>query len=489
MKLIALFLALAILPLQKRFTGSPEASTRAPQYTQGTARYFNMVPGGQQGDFVIVKENGLPGVWNNASAQWLVTPGGFSEVFFATANQLYYTDLEGYAGFGRIQPGFEKDGPYDSARFSCPFPAIAYYPSREDVQYICLKMDGRWTVRGVDDFLISALGSTPEAAVNYVKNTPRKPDNESNAEFIMREFREMPSHYLHDISAANDSEADGLFICLAETPYAGPYYISGVPNGWPVVAEFGTFGVKNGVLALAYGEFYCYDNESSYWYEDLSVEPPYIPLNVVTHYAAAYDAIQGTDGGLFFGSQEDSGYGLHLRPDGSHKYGDVFLHFRSDGTYTPFSHPDWWEDDWKFSLDLSFREFYFDYEFQAFLSGREYDEDALWNKAKKIYLNANNWSEFTERYPMSTEGYDSEKGALKLVFAEDIFPPVFVPMSAKDAEKLLRDIKKYGTDELVWWYSRGIDDDGFLYASRVSVGWPVNWPGQPNGRSFEYIAE
>ena len=58
-----------------------------------------------------------------------------------------------------------------------------------------------------------------------------------------------------------------------------------------------------------------------------------------------------------------------------------------------------------------------------------------------------------------------------------------------ELEKCGKQVKKYGTDELVWWYSKGIDDDGFLYASHVYVGWPVNWPGLPNGRSFEYIAE
>lgn len=113
----------------------------------------------------------------------------------------------------------------------------------------------------------------------------------------------------------------------------------------------------------------------------------------------------------------------------------------------------------------------------------------MWNKAKKIYLNSSSNAQFIDRYPMTADGYDSEKGALKLVFGENVFPPVYIPMSAKDGEKLLRDIMKYGTDELVWWYTRGIDDDGYLYASHVYVGWPANWPGLPNGRSFEYIAE
>jgi len=476
MKLIALFLALAILPIQKSFTGSPDASTRAPQFEQGVVRYFNLTPGGQQGNLVIVKENGLPGMWNNATAQWQILPGGVRELFFATANQFYYTNLEGHAGFGRIQPGFEKRGPYDSATFSCPFTAITFYPSREDVQYIWLQIGGRWAVRGVDGFVVPA-------------DAPRKPADESNADYVMRQFRKLDASSMHMAAQTHDNKGKGVYVTLTETPYAGPYYLPGIPADGTVFPEYGIFGVKDGVLTLACAEFYCWEDDGFYWYEDFGVEPPYIPLNMVTRYAAGFDGIKGTDGGVFYGTKEDACYGLHLRPDGSYKFGKVYLHINSDGTYTPFGHSDWWEDDWRFPMDLSFREFYFDYEFQFYRSDPEYDVDAVWEKAKKIYLKANNWSEFTERYPMSTEGYDNEKGALKLVFAEDIFPPVFVPMSAKDAENLLRDIKKYGTDELVWWYSRGIDEEGYLYASHVSVGWPVNWPGQRQGRIFEYIAE
>ena len=33
-------------------------------------------------------------------------------------------------------------------------------------------------------------------------------------------------------------------------------------------------------------------------------------------------------------------------------------------------------------MSMSFLEFYFDYEFSAYQSGDDYDEEELWNKAK-----------------------------------------------------------------------------------------------------------
>ena len=489
MKLIALLLALTILPLQKSFTGSPDASTNAPQYTQGTTRYFNMTPGGQQGNLVVVKENGLPGIWNNSASKWLVTPGGFREVFFATSNQLYYTDLEGRVGFGQLQPGFEESGPYDSKDFSCPFAEAAYYPSRNKVQYICLRMDGAWTVVGADGFLSSAMGSSPKDAVAFMQEANRKPENESNAVYVMRQFRELVSPYLHSRAEAKDPDAPGLFISILETPYAGPYFLSDVPAGCSATPEYGILGVKNGVLTLVCGEFYCPDNDNSYWYEDYSAEPPYIPLNAVTYDAARFDAIPGTDGGVFFGTKEDGGYGIHLRPDGSYKFGETFLHFRDDGTYTPFGHSDWWEDDWKIPAEMDFREFFFAYEFQAYNSDPDYDEDAIWEKAKKIYLKANPAYLFSERDPMIPEGYDSERQAMKMVISRNACPSFFIPMNAQDAEKLLRDYKKYGPDELIWWYSRGIDNEGYDYVTEARIGWPLNWPGLKKEKYFEYKAE
>ena len=74
MKLIALAIALAILPIHKSFTGSPESSSSAPAYTAGQARYFNLPPGGMPGNLVVVRENGRLDVVENRNLRSVADP-------------------------------------------------------------------------------------------------------------------------------------------------------------------------------------------------------------------------------------------------------------------------------------------------------------------------------------------------------------------------------------------------------------------------------
>lgn len=490
MKLIALFLTLAILPLQKSFTGSPDASTNAPEYRQGTTRYFNMTPGGQQGNLVVVKENGKPGIWSNTYAKWVVKPGGAAELFFSQSDQLFFTNKEGRAGFGHFLPGFDSEEPIDPKKlFRFPFPEVAYYPSRQDVQYICLKMEGRWAVLGAEGFLTSPLEQTAEKAVaNWQDNRSvfgKNPD-ESNAAFVMRQYKEQVSHYLHASRIASDPDAPGAYISLVETPCAGPYYLPNVPAGAALSAEGGIFGVKDNVMALAMGSFYCWNDDEYYYYEDLSVEGPYIPRNSVTFEAAQYPAIKGSDGGVFFGSQDDNGYGVHLRPDMSVKFGSVYLHFNPSYGYEPFDHPGWWEDEWKIPMDMTFRDFYLAYEFSAYCQYEygfieEYDTEQFYEKAKKIFLKATGGSVYTFNHPMKADSYNSEKQALKMVIENSPLDSFYIPMGQKDAEKLMQYAAKHGTDNLVWWYERDVDEWEEEYVSSAHVGWD-------GGKVFEYKA-
>ena len=89
---------------------------------------------------------------------------------------------------------------------------------------------------------------------------------------------------------------------------------------------------------------------------------------------------------------------------------------------------------------------------------------------------------------MMPEAYDPERKALKLVIAEDMCPPFYVPMTAREAQNLIRDYNKYGPDELVWWYERGIDNHENMYVSRAGIGWPDKSPGHPTGKVFYYSA-
>lgn len=435
MKLIALAIALAILPIHKSFTGSPESSSLAPAYTAGQARYFNLTPGGMQGNLVVVRENGLPGLWNNTTGAWQIQPGGVQELFFATSSLLFYTSLEGRAGYGNVQPGFEESPALDSKDLYFPFPEASYYPSRTEMKYICLRMEGRWAVLGADGFLLPGIGSNPQGAISILKGAPRKAPDESNEAFILREFREMPSATLHGGATAREKGTKGLFISLVETPYAGPYFLPDAKPDASYLPEYGIFGVRDGVLTLAFGCFINMETGNYHWYEDLSVEEPYIPLNSVSRTATHWDP-----------------------------------------------------NNWKIPIDMSFREFYFAYEFNRYVNDPDYDEDEVWEEGKYKFLRANSFTAVGSRYPMMPEAYDPERKALKLVIAEDMCPPFYVPMTAREAQNLIRDYNKYGPDELVWWYERGIDNHENMYVSRAGIGWPDKSPGHPTGKIFHYSA-
>ena len=84
-------------------------------------------------------------------------------------------------------------------------------------------------------------------------------------------------------------------------------------------------------------------------------------------------------------------------------------------------------------LSILLLSFAFAYEFQAYNSDPDYDEEAIWEQAKRIYLKANPGYLFGERHPMIPEGYD--------------------------------------------------------YVTEARIGWPLNWPGLKKEKYFEYKAE
>ena len=59
------FLVLSLQAGAQNLTGTPAASADAPEWVAGKTTYFNYTPGGQLGNMVVVKQNGLPGLWNN----------------------------------------------------------------------------------------------------------------------------------------------------------------------------------------------------------------------------------------------------------------------------------------------------------------------------------------------------------------------------------------------------------------------------------------
>ena len=478
--LLALALPLGAQDIQKKVTGTPAASTNAPAWTAGQTRYFNMQPGGQRGNVAVVQKDGLPGLWNNKTGQWQLTPGGMKEVYFAYNELLVYTDKNGRGGYAFIQPGFEEMGDI-SKRLRFPLDELRCYPGREKPQFLCARMEKLWAVLGADGFLLPACFDSPDEAVEYLQKNHRKPADEGDAEYIMRSFMNWGTTEPHICAIGREPGKKGALISLVETPSAGPYYVETPADFASIECLYSAFSVVDDQLILNNAVFIVNDTDPVR-YDDY-MEAPVIPLNLVTLYASRYPAAHGSDGGLFFGSSDNGAYGLHLRKDGTFKFGSVHLHYDfSNQTYQPYGHSEWYVNDWRIPVEMTFHEFYFAYEISAYFEDPDnYDEEAVLQKARTLYLKNGNY-EFTRRYPMKAEGYDAEKGGLKMVFAEDACPPVYIPMTAAQAKALLASVKKYGEDEHVWYYTRGLDKYGYDIAVEAGVGYS-------GGKVFRYKAE
>lgn len=452
----------------KKITGSPAATDNAPEWVAGQTRYFNMTAGGQLGHVAIVKKGGLPGLWNNRYGAWLLEPGEAKELFFASASLLFHVRKDGRCGFARIQPGFDQMKAEEMKELWYPFDEARYSPSRTDVQEIKIRMQEEWLWLGAEDFL--------------PKYRPEKLAEPTPAQFIMRYFLIWGTTELNIKSIGREPGKKGAYITLEETPYGGPYFLPSFPADASFIdIEQAAFCVKDNNLWMSNAVIYIDGKE--YWWDDYSAEPPIIPLNQVTLRAAHYKAARGMDGGLFFGSHGVGCDGLWIKKDGSFKFGWVPLHYNEDGpSYTLFSHPEWYTK-WEIPVEMTFHEFYFGYELSAFLADPDgYDGDAVWEQAKTAYLKSNGNYEFSERYPMSAEGYDAEKQALKMVFHEEACPPIWIPMTAAEAKALLASVKKYGTDEHVWYYYRGLDEYGYDIVTEAGVGYS-------GGKVFRYKRE
>ena len=476
-----ILLALSLVAGAQTFTGSPAACADAPEWVAGKTTYFNLTPGGQLGQVVVGKQNWLPGLWNNQFGKWLLEPGNLKEVFFASGKMLFAVNKDGRSGFARIQPGFNTVKPGEMKELWYPFDEVNYYPSRSNLQYICVRMQSKWAVLdGNADFRMPACWESPQEAVTYLKGNHRKPAGEDPAAFILRCFMNMGTT-LPKISAIGREPGKwGAYISLEDTPYAGPYYLSDVPPDDPLYMEFAAFCVKDGYFRMSHGIFSLEDGYPV-WYDNDSADPPIIPLNQVTLKAANYPAARGSDGGLYFGPGTETN-GLWLRKDGTFKFGWVPIHYKWDNqTYVPFDHQDWYVDDWRIPMEMTFQEFYFGYDLASYLADRDgYDQDAILEKARKIYLKRN--FEFTQRYPMSAEGYSTSRKALKMVFAEDACPPIWIPMTEAEANALLASVKKYGVDNHVWNYIRGLDEEWCDVVLEAEVGYE-------RGKVFRYKRE
>ncbi|MBR4775948.1 MAG: hypothetical protein IK008_07610 [Bacteroidales bacterium] len=478
--LLALALPLGAQNIQKTMTGTPAASAEAPKWTPGQTRYFNMLPGGQRGNVAVVQKDGLPGLWNNKTGQWQLTPGEIWEVYFAYNELLVYTDKNGRSGYAFIQPDFEEMGDI-SMRLRFPLDGFRCYPNRENPQFLCARMEKRWAVLGADGFLLPACWRSPKEAVEYLQKNHRKPADEGDAEYIMRSFMNWGTTDLHISAIGREPGKRGALISLEETPTAGPYYVETPADFASIECLYSAFSVVDGQLVLNNAVFIVNDTDPVR-YDDY-MEAPVIPLNQVTLYASRYPAAHGSDGGLFFGSASNGCYGLHLRKDGTFKFGSVQLHFDfSNQTYQLYSHPEWYVNEWNLPVEMTFHEFLFGYQITEYIAHPDdYDNDATIQKARTIYLKSSGYA-FTRRYPMKAEGYDAEKGGLKMVFAEDACPPVYIPMTAAQAKALLASVKKYGEDEHVWYYTRGLDRNGYDIAIEAGVGYS-------GGQVFRYKAE
>lgn len=478
--LLALALPLAAQNIQKTMTGTPAASAKAPEWSAGQTRYFNMQPGGQRGNVAVVQKDGLPGLWNNKTGQWQLTPGRMKEVYFAYNELLVYTDKNGRGGYAFIQPGFEEMGDI-TKRLRFPLDELRCYPGREKPQFLCARMEKQWAVMGADGFVLPACFDSPKEAVEFLQKNHRKPADEGAAEYIMRSFMNWGTTQLHISAIGREPGKGGALISLEETPSAGPYYVETPADFASIECLYSAFSVVDGQLVLNNAEFVVNDTDLVR-YDDY-MEAPVIPLNEVTLYASRYPAARGEDGGLFFGSAANGCYGLHLRKDGTFKFGKIEIHYDlSNGTYKLYSHPEWYVDEWRFPIGITFHEFSFAYEISAYFADPDnFDFEACQEKSRKAYLKNGNY-EFTQRYPMKAEGYDAEKGGLKMVFGEDACPPIYIPMTAAQAKALLASVKKYGEYEHVWYYTRGLDKYGYDIVIEAGVGYS-------GGKVFRYKAE
>lgn len=473
-----ILLALSFVAGAQTFTGGPAACADAPEWEAGQKRYFNLTPGGQQGNVVVVKQNGLPGLWNNQLGGWIMEPGKVKEMFFATGQMLFAVNTDGRSGFTRLH-GLDTFQLGEVQEPWYPFDEVNYYPSRSNMQYICVRMQSKWAVLGPGDFLLPACWDSPDEAISYLIGDHRKPAGEDPAAFIMRYFMNMGTTSPKISAIGREPGKWGVLISLEDTPYGGPYYLPAVAPGDALYLEYAAFCVKDGYFCLS-NALFSFEDGSPLWYDDDSAVPPIIPLNQVTLKAAHYPATRGSDGGLYFGPGSET-YGLWLKKDGTFMFGWVPLYYKWDSqTYIPFDHQDSYVDDWRIPTEMGFHEFYFGYDLASFLANRDgYDQDAIMEKARKIYLKHN--FEFTERYPMSAEGYDTSRKALKMVFAEQVCPPIWIPMTEAEAKALLASVKKYGVDNHAWYYTRGLDAEGYDIVLEAVVGYD-------RGKVFRYKA-
>lgn len=472
-------LALSVMAGAQSFTGSPAATADAPEWEAGKTTYFNLTPGGQWGNVVVVKRGGLPGLWTNQfGGGWVLEPGNYKELFFASSKMLFAVNQNGRSGYVTIQSGFGNSKPGEKKEPWLPFDEVNYYPSRSNLQYICVRMQSKWAVLGpAADFLLPACWDSPQEAVSRLTVDYRKHANEDPAAFIMRYFTYMEDLVPEISAVGREPGKKGVLVSLADTPYGGPYYLEDVPADFPLGIWWSAFCVKDGKFWLSNALFYI-DPDYIFWYDDETAETPIIPLNQVTRYAADYPLTRGSDGGRYFGPSTKN-YGLWLKPDGSFKFGWVPLSYRSDnGTYIPYDHQDWYRDQWTIPIEMTFHEFYFGFDLAYSLADPSgYDEDVVWEKAKKIYLKPN--FEFTQRYPMSADSYDADRKALKMVFGEQACPPIWIPMTESEAKALMASVKKYGTGPHVWNYTRGLDNEGYDIVLEAEVGYD-------GGKVFRY---
>lgn len=297
------------------YTGSMDVMESAPEWTEGTAKYFNFQPGGQSGSVVVVKKADGAHLWDNAKGEFVLDQFTSNEtpdkISFLRNDLLYYHFKENGHYLISVAPDLSE---VNSAMGAEELKMIKTEGMQE---VMAVKEFGKWGIldpRDHSDFLVGPRHDSISEATSWLKKrmSGLKGADETDLQCLIRLMGTFSSTYVTTENICYDGKWGVTAFTLRETPYAGPYLVSdyvevseGIPSNIPLHSV--VFTVKDGVFKLAYSEETL---ETGYYGEG-----PMLPLSKTLLNVIKRKPIYARDGSVLF--VDNYNYGYLIYPDGS----------------------------------------------------------------------------------------------------------------------------------------------------------------------------
>ncbi|MBP5690265.1 MAG: hypothetical protein J6W74_05075 [Bacteroidales bacterium] len=442
------------------FTGEMDVMETAPEWSEGTEKYFNFQPGGQSGGYVVVKKGGEAHIWDNINGKFVLEyqNGEVPDRISFLRNDCVYFHLKSGISAIAIAPGED----IENLEFYGEYEDLAMVKVDGWPDMLAAKEGGMWGILDSREPAYSLVAPRHRTLSEVKAALPRRSSEvkragETDLEYIVRCFRAINSTSIKTENTSYDDYWGWTAFTLKETPYSGHYYVdieSAADDREAGDSEMTlyspAFTVCNDALALAYSE----QTLETWAYGEGRI----VPLSRTLLNAIKNDPVKAKDGSVLYADKV--GFGYLFYPDGSFLSG--YFQPRGSGSVPDYFYvggPYVYMDVW----DL-----YYEYCFSASSKGEDspsYEEFASKLGERNLV--------YRDSYYWTVGDYDKSTQTVTIYFPDTDIQAVDLPLPMRNWNEFYSLATTYGRSDWDVRFEIAVDPEiPSFYVTSLEVSFP-----------------